>query len=99
MESSDNLGERASKQRNRKCKGPVVADEGMDWRVSMWGGGPVDGYSGKGPLRMGHVNKDLDGRRSQSLLEAGAPNRRKNRLEPQARLSSACLAPKASVAG
>lgn len=58
----------------------------------------MDGYSGKGPLRMGHVNKDLDERGSQSLLEAGAPNRRKNQVSAP-RLSLACLAPKASVAG
>ena len=51
MESSDNLGERASKQRNGKCKGPVVADEGMDWRESD--------HVERGALRMGIQGRAL----------------------------------------
>ena len=38
MESSDGLVEEASKWRNRMCKGPVVADDGLVWRVTVWGG-------------------------------------------------------------
>ena len=38
MESSDGLVEEASKLRSRMCKGPVVADDGLVWRVTVWGG-------------------------------------------------------------
>lgn len=54
----------------------------------------MDGYSGKGPLRMGHVNKDLDGRGSQSLLEAGAPNRRKNQVTAPSKTELGMSGPK-----
>lgn len=57
MESSDGLVEEVSKLRNGMCKGPVVTDDGLVWRVTMVEGNPVDRSSGKGLLRMGHVNK------------------------------------------
>ena len=57
MESSDGLVEEVSKLRNGMCKAPVVTDDGLVWRVTMVEGNPVDRSSGKGLLRMGHVNK------------------------------------------
>ena len=49
MESSDSLVEEASKLRNRMCNGPVVADDGLVWRVTMWGGESCGQELRKGP--------------------------------------------------
>lgn len=90
MESSDSLVEEASKLRNRMCNGPVVADDGLVWRVTMWGGESCGQELRKGPSEDGTCKQDLDGRRN---LEAGALIEGRARLEPQAGLSLACVRP------
>lgn len=88
MESSDGLVEEASKLRNRMCNGPVVADDGLVWRLTVWGGESCGQELREGPSEDGTCKQGLDGSRN---LEAGALIEGRASLEPQAGLSLACV--------
>ena len=88
MESSDGLVEEASKLRNRMCNGPVVADDGLVWRLTVWGGESCGQELREGPSEDGTCKQGLDGSRN---LEAGALIEGRASLEPQTGLSLACV--------